>query len=237
VTNNKLLETFILHTVRKSIQREVLQELLRGFNLNYFKKLPTNTAKMNYAKGILPHMGEGSARTVYAASGDKVLKIAMNQKGIAQNKAEVDVFLEMDRAGFGNAVAKAIDYDPKYHWVLSEAVQPFDRGPPAEKAFEKGTGIPFSFFGFLLRNIRETPVKDIESISKNYRLSWDERIKLEDIAKNPPLILRALEYAMNHLNLVISDLTHVSHYGKTADGRVVLLDYGFTHDVEMWHYR
>ena len=217
------------------MQREVLQELLRGFNLNHFKKLPTNLAKMNYAKSILPHMGSGSARTVYAVSGDKVLKIAMNQKGIAQNKAEVDVFLEMDRAGFGAAVAKTIDYDPKYHWILSEAVQPLSRGSTG--VFEKATGIPFSFFGFVMRNLRTTSLKDIESIAKNYSLSWEERIALEDLAKKPPILMRGLEYAMNHLNLLIDDLTFLTHYGKTADGRIVLLDYGFTRDVEMWHYR
>lgn len=235
MTNNKLLETFILHTVRKTIQGKDLQEVLRGFNLNHFKKLPTNLGKIRYAKSMLPHIGQGSARTVYAVSGDRVLKIAMNHKGIAQNQAEVDVFLEMDQAGFGSVVAKAIDYDPKYHWILSEAEQPFTRGYDAEQTFEKKTGVTFSLFRVILRSLHSFPLENIGLLGRSSHPT-DFSNKLEKIAENPPFILKALEYAMRHLNLLEADLTHIEHYGKTADGRIVLLDYGFTHDVQMRYY-
>ena len=36
--------------------------------------------------------------------------------------------------------------------------------------------------------------------------------------------------------LKLGDLTVLDHWGKTPDGRVVILDYGFTEDVAEKHY-
>jgi hypothetical protein len=40
---------------------------------------------------VFPYMGSGSSRIVYALSTGKVLKIATNDKGIAQNEAEFEI--------------------------------------------------------------------------------------------------------------------------------------------------
>ena len=46
-----------------------------------------------------------------------------------------------------------------------------------------------------------------------------------------------MEYAMSKkINLVRADLDRLGHYGYTVDGRVVLLDYGFTQDVKKKYY-
>jgi hypothetical protein len=37
-------------------------------------------------------------------------------------------------------------------------------------------------------------------------------------------------------NLLPADIDSINHWGKTPDGRCVLLDYGYTEDVHKSHY-
>jgi hypothetical protein len=45
-------------------------------------------------------------------------------------------------------------------------------------------------------------------------------------------------YALQKINHVkTDDLVHIDHWGKSVDGRVIVLDYGFTEKVEREHYQ
>lgn len=61
-----------------------------NFDLQEFSKLPTFRARLKYCDERLQKLGSGSSRTVYKVDDQKVLKIAKNQKGLAQNEAEMD---------------------------------------------------------------------------------------------------------------------------------------------------
>lgn len=61
-----------------------------NFDLQEFSKLPTFRARLKYCDERLQKLGSGSSRTAYKVDDQKVLKIAKNQKGLAQNEAEMD---------------------------------------------------------------------------------------------------------------------------------------------------
>lgn len=234
---------------------EVLNEVLRGFNLRDFKALKSIDARVEYAGRILPHMGTGSSRIVFALSGGKVLKIARNKKGIAQNQAEIDVYLKLDQAGLGQFVATIFDYDPKNTWVLAQIAKPFPETDDGEEQFEQASGISWAMFdsiahrlghfGMKLANIYRDMKDSIQSNINRYQdrddmstadekyLNYNlERMEnLEHAVKANPKLLKALEFMLGTLKLAQGDVVKVDHWGTTIDGRVVLVDYGATMDV------
>ena len=59
-----------------------------SFNMAEFKMLTTFVERIRYCQTRLQRISSGSARIVYKIDNEKVLKLAKNRKGIAQNEAE-----------------------------------------------------------------------------------------------------------------------------------------------------
>ena len=96
-----------------------------SFNMEAFKAIPTYAGKIKYCKEKLGRqLGSGSSRMVFPIDNEKVLKLAKNQKGIAQNEAECDWFLQKL-----DLCAKTYDYDEDYRWIemqLARKAKPSD---------------------------------------------------------------------------------------------------------------
>lgn len=178
------------------------------FDIKQFKELDGINLMLQYAKEFLEIMGTGSSRMAFLFSSRYVLKIAINKKGLAQNEAEVDVFTNPKSKG---VVAKVYSSDPQFRWLVSDLVKPLSS--PAE--FEDLTGIDWPNFVNLLR----------PKVKSNQPVSADD-----------PKIVQATAVTAQQNNLLFGDLEELSHWGKTPDGRAVLLDYGFTGEVWRSHY-
>lgn len=61
-----------------------------NFDLDYFSQIPTFRGRIKYCDERLQKLGSGSARIAYKVDDQKVIKIAKNQKGLAQNEKEMD---------------------------------------------------------------------------------------------------------------------------------------------------
>jgi hypothetical protein len=48
--------------------------------------------------------------------------------------------------------------------------------------------------------------------------------------------LNSVASLMKHTDQQVADLLNPSHYGKTADGRIVVLDYGYDSKVMNMYY-
>lgn len=70
--------------------KTIVQEMAypAGFNLSDLEALPSYAARVRYCAERLTKLGQGSSRIVFAVDSEKVLKVAKNAKGIAQNKEE-----------------------------------------------------------------------------------------------------------------------------------------------------
>lgn len=243
--------------VLKEVVDALVVETLRGFNLEKFKSLPTTDQKIVYASNILPEMGEGSSRIVFAVSGGKALKIATNPKGLAQNEAEIDIFTNPKTKP---VVARIFDADQQNEWIISEIVQPF---PENEKYWQNEVGVDWNYFSSFIREwveedkiaIQAWMTEKIQGYTEAIR-TYESRLRPEQYPHSYDL-KRAREQLQTVLGIQKSQFLQgvialmesgleagdligfgsLGHYGKTVDGRIVVLDYGFTKNVADQHYR
>lgn len=89
-----------------------------GFDIEELKSKRTFAEKARYlAKFRLRKLGKGSGRAVFKADKNTVIKVAMNDKGIAQNKIEIKISQDTPDDA---PIAKVKDYDPDGIWIESE---------------------------------------------------------------------------------------------------------------------
>lgn len=215
--------------------------------------------KEKYAQKTLPFLNKGSARSVFALDDITVLKVARNRAGLAQNKAEAG--LSSNPRG-GNFVVKVYEHAPDFSWLKSEKVIPLT----SSDQFEALAGIPFDiyvnligkwidspesnegkFLGSMINKL-ETNLKSNPRYLRDRKLSLETKIQLDDLKRSwkSPFIkammglvnreLKVGDVARIETSSGSSPSTTIGHYGETPDGRVVLLDYGFTHAVGDQHY-
>lgn len=236
----------------------LISEVLRGFNLNKFKTIPSIIGRIKYANSILPKLGKGSSRIVYALSSDKVLKIALNDKGFAQNNAELELYTSPETKP---VVAKIYDASPDNSWLISEIVQPFSN---SRADWQAATGFDYLIFANLVKEwelLEEPPVQEWLS---NLVKSWQQRLVRMAGQEQTPIYKITQTRLKNYIRMNKSPLVHgifgllkqglnradvanikadntsnnvIGHFGKTIDGRIVLLDYGYTVDVWEKHYK
>ena len=182
----------------------------------------------------LRYLGEGSSRMVFSLDSKRVLKVALNDAGIAQNEAEIDISFD---PSVGGIVAKVFAQSNANKWIVSELVRPLKD----KEEFKFLTGISWDFFSFALQGWGTGRLPEwINNIRNNSIKPWSSPVKshkeLEEYLTTP--FYKTVFHALNHIKTVLmhGDLTKIGHWGKTPDQRVVLLDYGFTPEVADKHY-
>jgi hypothetical protein len=183
------------------------------FEFNKFKGFHDIHKQFEYANSFLDRIGFGSSRIVYIYSSKYVLKIALDQKGLAQNEAEVDVYTNPKTKAI---VTKIVNYDDKnYNWLVSEMVDPLVN----PKQFE-ATGTDWKTFVEDVKKLLSASDKNEDTTS----------IEASEFSK------KVVDTIISN-QLMIADIRTLNHWGKTADGRIVLLDYGYNKDVHIKHYQ
>lgn len=255
-----------LEIIISSFVTESLNEILGKFNFSKFKTIaafsqrPKNKEEeeefartkkthpeIEYAKKFLPEIGSGSSRKVFAMSGGKALKIAMNNAGLEQNKAEVELF---KKTNGHELITKVFEAAPDYKWIVSEIVKPI-----SETKFQEITGLSNYFIAHIPRI--GNSVSDIRK----------ERDKIQDLLLYTPInkifdhkqLLKRLEYiddvlknpiALSYFEKLVSLKKAVgnfggglhwgdiysNHFGINVDGELKLFDYGLTKDIYKKHY-
>lgn len=155
-------------------------------------------------------IGKGSSRAVFQIDDTRVLKLATNIKGVAQNKAEVMVYQQAPYKTFMPIIYNDSDME-NYFYVISEYVLPAN-----EEDFKKVVGIPFYRLESLISNNK------LESAMKSY--------------EEEPTVHELLQYliTMSNMGVEILDWTTISNWGLTkrnGKSAIVTLDNGFTQNV------
>jgi len=178
--------------------------------------------------------------------GKQVLKIAKNEAGIAQNKQELEIFLNPSIAKIYTDI---YEWDKGKNWLITEYVQPFN----SRDDFQNEIGIIYSFFEVLLSDIRKWLARDLQDLRDLYEMlelsktqpsKYDEEeIKnkiegIDKISKNE----KAYNFVTRLINLMQRGLIEkdfvYKHFGKSnVDGKIKLYDYGYSIDVDKKHYK
>lgn len=179
-----------------------------GTILKNLEKLETYAARKKYAEANLKHLSSGSSRIVYLTNRDTILKLAKNDKGIAQNKVEANPKM---KSKFLNEIIK---HAKDFSWIETHKLEKI-----TVPEFEEMTGIKFSEFGdalsYGLKNVSNA--KDRKK-PKNF----DEVSKSE--------IYKEMHRIGEKFKLLPGDLRRISSWG-TKGKCPILIDAGLTRDV------
>jgi hypothetical protein len=198
-----------------------------GFELEHFANLPNYRDRVKYCNSTLTRIKGGSSRTVYKIDKDKVLKLAHNSKGIAQNDEEADDYYQQHHTN----VAKVFDADKENgQWIVSEYAEPLH-----QSRFESIVGIPFKeyaqFLNYHARNVSDE--KKIRDEAKNYATpEIISKCESSDWVQDVIVLCR-------ETNKYILDLAKLDAYGLVRRGGkdvVVVVDYGLNNPVAKEKY-
>ena len=189
------------------------QEFVEGFDMKEFLALPTYAKKIKYAGERLRRLASGSSRTVYTIDNAKVLKLAKNVKGLAQNEAEGDWGLNQM---YGDIIAKVLDRDEEWRWIVSEYAKPVTK-----TRFKHLVGVDIYIFFRYLRD-------ELDGIN-SYVSPEDKKILDENE------FFGELMGLIRDFDMEIGDFGRGSSFGE-LDGRIVIIDYGLTKTVFNTHY-
>jgi hypothetical protein len=164
-------------------------------------------------------VGEGTGRRVYKYFKNKVVKMAKNKAGVAQNKIEATASIDK------NLCARVLDFDPSYEWVVMEYAPVV-----TEKEFENFSGFSQSIFRTYLDHHCFTVLTDdkVHAANINKEVLKQINFKLMD---NNPFIKSLLKLSLDN-RLSIGDLSRYDAWGRNEKtGNIVLFDYGLNWDV------
>src|ERR1700722_8282247 len=102
-----------------------------GVILSNLQKLETYSARKQYAEKNIKHLSSGSSRIVYLTPDKTIVKLAKNDKGIAQNQAEANPKM---KSKFLNKILKHAE---NYAWIEVEYLDKI-----TGKQFEEMTSVP-----------------------------------------------------------------------------------------------
>lgn len=191
------------------------------FDIEELQKIRTWAGKKRYLENCLPKLGSGSGRVVFLIEPTKVIKLAKNDKGVAQN--EVEASLKNDTDNYP-VLAQVLDYDDEnYFWVKMEVAKKLDT-----KSFKEATGINW---------------KDYSKAMQYY--DWDQRgigrywdQIPENVQEND--FFQDMTQAAGNLGLVYGDLHSPRNFGIVErDGKkeAVLIDIGLNQNVYDDYYK
>lgn len=191
--------------------------------LDDFEEIKSFAGKIKSADQNLQRIGSGSGRIVYDIDGEKVLKLAKNTKGVAQNEAESGIGTYYDTQYI---VTKVFEYAEDGTWLISEKAKKVN-----EKRIKELTGIPsLNDLYYYLRNF--------ESQNKGGRAIFGQNPEVKEQLGEIEFVNDLLDL-MNNYNVTSGDLGRPSTYGEVLrDGQpsIVVTDYGLSDEVYSSHY-
>ena len=198
-----------------------------SFSFDKLKSIRSFKERYNYCLQTLgPTQGRGSSRVIFQLSDERVLKLALNAKGIAQNEAECDwgiqsydvvpeIFNESDTE--------------KYHFLVSEYVL-----PAKEEDFEAIFGFDFMTFCQCLVAFWKCYVPQ----GRCYISPMDDKSLETLLGENEDL--NSFYSYMTDYQVPIGDMIRIANYGMTNRSgvpQIVLLDSGLNDDVYNKYYK
>lgn len=227
VSNQNMLDNNVMHYYESKNrviciteeQSKMLKEAMDDtFDLDELSSLPSYNAKFKYCTQHLGrYIGKGSSRVVFQLDDEKILKLAWNEKGVAQNEEE--------QRAYGNDIfPKVYESDSNGYWLISEFVL-----PAKAQDFKQCFGMTFKEFVSFIYACAVYRFNKTNLLS--FAMEEEKYVELLDTNED----LAAFDdYIGNYGYIVVSDMTRMCNYGLTTrngEPHVVLLDSGLTEDV------
>lgn len=202
-----------------------------NFDLNEFSKLTSFLKRKEYCDKHLTKLGRGSSRIAYQVDDDKVLKIAYNKKGIAQNQSEYQT--SSDRY---DIMARVYEYNRDYLWLEMELAKPLK-----EKDFMRIYGIKFSDLYSFIYDVSLLYNKKIKIHREKSILYNDyDKEEMSKYKQELKILLDNIYYYLTDFMPTVDDFQIIKNWGlvKRDNKEVaVIVDYGLTEEIFNTYYR
>ena len=206
----------------KSVEHSLDEDYPINWDIEEFKKLKSFNSRVKYCEQNLQRISSGTSRIVYKIDDIKVLKLAKNKKGLAQNDVEIsfgyDSYLQ-------DIVAKLFDSDEDGLWVEMELARKV-----TPKIFNNVIGETFEDFCSVITYQYQSVIRN-----SSYARKPDVMDKMWENEFTHDII----DYMINY-DIPVGDLCRLNSYGLVnRDGKdtIVLIDYGLTGEVYDSYYR
>jgi hypothetical protein len=207
-----------------------LQEMAypTNFNIEEFKGLTSFAKRVEYCNKRLVFLGQGSSRRVYMVDNEKCLKLAKNRKGIAQNEAENDGYLQQL-----DLCPTIYNYDRNGLWIEVQIAK-----KAKESDFKRLLGYDWSIFCSWIEYTAKLYTK-----RSLYRGENDALFKSDEfeswVYDNDNVFARVNQYMTDFALESYGDLQRISSWGIVSENgqeRLVLVDAGLNDIVGREHY-
>jgi hypothetical protein len=211
------------------------EAMMPGFRLDYLTSCKSFSKKVKYCKEMLgAPIGNGSSRMVFQIDDETCLKLAKNEKGVAQNMEEMSIA----RDGFISYIPIVYNGSDTENglWIVTQYVL-----PAKASDFKKVLGIPFSDVSLFACHTD----KRFNYKLGQHMLKYSDRVvsnlyqKYEDNDAVIELFNDIHDLKANYSQFV-GDLEGTRNWGLTIeDGKecLVMLDTGFSEEVYNKFYK
>lgn len=203
-----------------------------GFSMQQMLSLPSYAARVRYCTNRLKKIGSGSARVVFAVDDEKVLKVAKNQKGVAQNQEEMQDW----RQNYYDCFAKVYDASEDGIFLEMQAAR-----KAKNSDFKRLTGYDFkvmeAWIDYTASLYRRAPglIYRDKSYDKLFDSEeWDEGLQ------NYNLFASVNSYLCDTCLDSVGDMKRLSSWGVVSENgeeRLVLIDFGLSDEVYSNYYK
>ena len=208
----------------KEYYPDLNEEYPSTWNLETFKSLKSFKERIKYCNDTLIRLASGSSRIAYKVDDDKVLKLAKNRKGIAQNSVENDRFVQQS---YGDIVAKVFDVDENDLWLEMELAKKL-----TPDRFKQLLGFSIKSLDYYLVawNIEHDGLKGY-STPEYFR----SKIPPEELSViNESEFINQLTDLLGNMKMPVGDFGRLSSYGeciRNGKSTVVIIDMGLSKQV------
>lgn len=207
------------YIIREMIEDVMSEYYPESFSFDEFRDIPTYIGKVRYAERNLQKIKSGSGRTVYKVDDEKVLKVAKNEKGLAQNREEAEMHKQNN-----SIIARVFEADVDDYWIEMELAKKL-----TPNRFKELTGIDIKnldkYFYYCRINDKGRYDKEIE----NFETTYEDN----DFFFNLKEFMFDYDYSSG-------DFDRLSTYGEVnRDGKpaVVVVDFGLSNNVYNTYYK
>lgn len=211
--------------------KDIIKEMAypSSFNFDEFRNCRSFAERVRYCEARLQRIASGSSRIVYQVDNEKVLKLAKNQKGIAQNQVEYRLGTEP----YYTCFAEIYEYDEQGLWIEMEFCK------KAKKSdFKAIYGVPFEVLCCMIYDMKNNyvhsrygkinPYSEYREIVQQIWNGEENDLQL--------LFTSVQEYMGSEMLESIGDLCRPSSWGINSEGYFTLIDYGLDDDVAKKYY-
>lgn len=192
----------------------------KTWDIETFKSLRSFSQRIKYCQENLQRISSGSSRIVYKIDDEKVLKLAKNRKGLAQNEIEAEYSQYHD---LSDILARTFDYADDNTWVEMELARKV-----TANIFKQIVGFNWSDFVSAMNKqyYRVNPPKTFFSYRDEPNTEIEDKMWENEFCYSMFSLL-------GNYDIPVGDLVRFSSYGVVNRGGIntlVLIDYGLNQE-------